>query len=124
MEQSVSKKDIANLLKDARAKCKLSVEEVSASLSSNGFDIAPKTIYNYETGTSSPQVMVFLILCKIYGIEDPAKALKVGYTRTIEVNPREEYLLDCFRKASPEVQDAALRVLEPIEKGSTASLAG
>lgn len=124
MEQNISKKDVANLLKDARARCKLSVEEVSRSLASYGYEIAAKTIYNYETGTSSPPVAMFLILCKIYGIEDPARALQVGYTRKVEVTPKEEFLLERFRKASPEMQDAALRVLEPVEEESINSLVG
>ena len=126
MEQEyfVTKKDVANLLKDARARCKLSVDEVAVSLTSYGFDIAAKTIYNYEAGTSQPSVSMFLVMCKIYGIEDPAKAMKIGYTRKVEVTPKEEFLLERFRKASPEMQDAALRVLEPIEEESISSLVG
>lgn len=44
--------------------------------------------------------------------------------RRIEVSPKEERLLEYFRKASPELQEAALRMLEPAEKDNSASLAG
>ena len=81
-------------------------------------------MYNYESGTSSPPVPMFLALCRIYGIEDIEAAIKGGYERKIAVNAQEEYLIECFRKASPEVQDAALRVLQPGEKESTALSVG
>lgn len=123
MEQLVSKKDVANLLKDARARCKLSIEEVAAALKSYGYEIVPKSLYNYENGTSQPPVSMFLVLCRIYGIED-IDAAKNGFARKIEVTAREEYLIECFRKAAPEVQDAALRVLQPVEKENTVSSAG
>ena len=124
MEQLVTKKDVANLLKDARARSKMSIEEVAAALKVYGYEIVPKSMYNYESGTSQPPVSMFLVLCKIYGIEDVTAAAKNGYARKIEVTAQEEYLVECFRKAAPEVQDAALRVLQPVEKENTASSAG
>lgn len=123
MEQLVSKKDVANLLKDARARCKMSIEEVAAALKTYGYEIVPKSMYNYENGTSQPPVSMFLVLCRIYGIED-IDAAKNGFARKIEVTAQEEYLIECFRKASPEVQEAAMRVLQPVEKENTVSSAG
>ena len=124
MEQLVTKKDVANLLKAARARSKMSIEEVAAALKVYGYEIVPKSMYNYESGTSQPPVSMFLVLCKIYGIEDVTAAAKNGYARKIEVTAQEEYLVECFRKAAPEVQDAALRVLQPVEKENTVSSAG
>ena len=124
MEQLVTKKDVANLLKDARARSKMSIEEVAAALKVYGYEIVPKSMYNYESGTSQPPVSMFLVLCKIYGIEDVTAAAKNGYARKIEVTAQEEYLVECFRKAAPEVQDAALRVLQPVEKENTALSVG
>ena len=124
MEQLVTKKDVANLLKDARARSKMSIEEVAAALKAYGYEIVPKSMYNYESGTSQPPVSMFLVLCKIYGIEDVTAAAKNGYARKIEVTAQEEYLVECFRKAAPEVQDAALRVLQPVEKENTALSVG
>lgn len=116
MEPIVSKKDVANILKIARARNKMTVEEVAAALKAHGYDIVPKSMYNYESGLSSPPVPMFLILCKIYGIDD-LSAMKEGiYARKIEVTAQEEYLIECFRKATPEVQDIAIRILQPTEK--------
>lgn len=124
MEQLVSKKDVANLLKDARTRNRMSIEEVAAALKTYGYEIVPKSMYNYESGTSQPPVSMFLVLCRIYGIEDVTGAVKNGFVRKIEVTAQEEYLIECFRKAAPEVQDAALRVLQPVEKENTASSVG
>ncbi len=115
MEQLISKKDVANLLKDARAQCRMSVEEVAAALKSYGYEIVPKSMYNYENGVSQPPVSMFLALCRIYGIEDVIAAVKDGYTRTLTVTAQEEQLVERFRRASPELQRAALRVLQPAE---------
>ena len=98
--------------------------QLAATLKSYGYEIAPKSMYNYESGLSQPPVSMFLILCRIYGIEDLDKAMEEGVRRKIEVTVQEEYLVECFRKATPEVQDAALRVLQPVEKDSTASMVG
>ena len=124
MEQLVSKKDVANLLKDARTRNRMSIEEVAAALKTYGYEIVPKSMYNYESGTSQPPVSMFLVLCRIYGIEDVTGAVKNSFVRKIEVTAQEEYLIECFRKAAPEVQDAALRVLQPVEKENTASSVG
>ena len=70
MEQLVSKKDVANLLKDARARNKMTIEQVAAALKSYGYEIVPKSMYNYESGTSQPTAAMFLVFCRIYGIDD------------------------------------------------------
>ena len=124
MEQLVSKKDVATMLKDARLQCKMSVDEVAAALKTYGYEIVPKSMYNYESGLSAPSAAMFLVLCKIYGIDRPGQTLENGFSRKIEVSPKEETLLEYFRAASPELQDAALRMLQPTEKDNTGSLVG
>ena len=52
VEQLVSKKDVANLLKDARARNKMTIEQVAAALKSYGYEIVPKSMYNYESGNN------------------------------------------------------------------------
>ncbi len=104
----MDKMQIAALLKDARVQNKMSVEEVAAALRSFGHEIMPKTIYNYETGNSMPQVPVFLALCRIYGIDDIFDA---KYHKKIEVSALEETLVNLFRSASSELRSAAIRVL-------------
>ncbi len=123
MEQIVSKKAVAALLKDARSRCRFSVEEVAESLKAYGFEIVPKSLYNYERGISSPPVPMFIALCHIYGIEDVSAGAKPIYKRKIEVSEREENLVMYFRQATPEAQELALKMLKP-EKQDTSSLAG
>lgn len=124
MEQLVTKKDVANLLKDARQKNRMSVDEVAAALKTYGYEIVPKSMYNYESGLSQPPVSMFLALCKIYGIEDLLETLQNGVVRKIEVSMQEEMLIEYFRQASPEAQELALKMLKPTEKDSTASKVG
>ena len=109
MEPLVSKKDIANILKDARARSKMSVEEVADALKAYGYNIVPKSMYNYESGTSQPPVSMFLVLCRIYGMDDLPAASEGKYARKIEVSEDEEKLVKWYRDASPEVRDAAMR---------------
>lgn len=122
--EGYDKEQIAALLKDARAQNKMSVDEVAVALRTYGMEIAPKSIYNYEKGLNMPQVPMFLAMCKVYGIEDPVRTLSAGYQRKIHVSAREETLVEYFRAASPELQDAALRMLTPAEKENTASKVG
>ena len=44
MEPIVSKKDVANILKIARARNKMTVEEVATALKAHGYDIVPKSM--------------------------------------------------------------------------------
>ena len=44
------KEKIACILKECRKKNKFSVDYVANELKSQGFEIAPKTLYGYETG--------------------------------------------------------------------------
>ena len=120
----IDKKQITALLRDARARNKMSVEEVATALKAYGFDLAPKSLYNYESGNSMPQVPIFIAMCKVYGIEDIIDALHNTHTIRVEVSQREQTLLNYFKAASPELQDAALRMLEPVEKDNTASRVG
>lgn len=65
------------------------------------------------------------LMCMDEDAPDSLRQLaKNGYARKIEVTAQEEYLVECFRKAAPEVQDAALRVLQPVEKENTVSSVG
>lgn len=124
MEQLVSKKDVANILKDARLRNKMTIEEVSAALKTYGYEIVPKSMYNYESGTSQPTAAMFLVFCRIYGIDDLRSIIGGTYIQKMEVSAREQELLENFQRATPEVQDAALRVLQPVEKENIASMVG
>lgn len=115
----MTKEQVASLLRTKRRELGLSGGEVVQSLRAYGVDISAKTLWGYENGVSAPSVQTFLALCRIYGVEDV-----IGEVKAQDVSGREKELLRYFRAASPELQDAALRMLKPEEKENTASLVG
>ena len=122
---SFTKKQIADLLKDKRLERDLKGSEVVRQLKqSYDIELSDKTLYGYENGVSSPNIPTFLALCKIYEIEDVIGALEQVKTRRRALSVTEERLVKFFRASSPELQEAALRMLTPAEKESTASRAG
>lgn len=48
----------------------MSVSDVAESLAENDINVAIKTIYGWENGTTQPDADTLLFLCKIYGIEN------------------------------------------------------
>lgn len=67
----MDKKEIGAKLREYRKKCGLDAKDVSNRLL-NQFNItlADKSLYNYETGRTSPTPNVLLALCSIYGVRD------------------------------------------------------
>lgn len=125
MSQRFTKKQIADLLKDMRLEKDLKGPEVVRLLKQR-FDIelSDKTLYGYENGVSSPNIPTFLALCDIYEIEDVLGALEKTKPHRRTLSPTEERLIKYFKAASPELQEAALRMLQPVEKENTASKVG
>jgi len=125
MSQRFTKKQIADLLKDMRLEKDLKGPEVVRLLKQR-FDIelSDKTLYGYENGVSSPNIPTFLALCDIYEIEDVLGALEKTRPHRRTLSPTEERLIKYFKAASPELQEAALRMLQPVEKENTASKVG
>ena len=120
----MKKEQVASLLKDKRHEMHLTGDEVVQKLKSYGINISAKTLWGYENCASSPSVPTFLALCKIYEVEDIISEAKAKPVTIPNVSQREQTLLEYFRAASAELQDAALRMLTPAEKESTASRAG
>ena len=120
----MTKEQVASLIRDKRHEKKLTGEEVVQKLRSSGINISAKTLWGYENGTSSPSVSTFLALCRIYEIENIIDEANAKPTTDKGITARERTLLDYFRKASPELQDAALRMLQPTEKDNSGSLVG
>lgn len=110
MKELITKKDVGNILKYARLQNKLSIDEVAFSLKAYGFDLKARSLYNYESGLSMPPVNMFLVLCRIYGLED-----LIPKDGTPEIKPveREKMLIEYFHAASPEVQALTLKMLKP-----------
>lgn len=65
---------IGATLKNARKNAGLTVKDVCCILMKNDINIAEKTIYGWENDFSSPNVHIFLLLCKCYGIKDVLKS--------------------------------------------------
>lgn len=107
---------------------KLSGSEVCKKLDSlYGIQLSPKTLWGYENGVSRPDANVFVVLCKIYEVSDPVaeiQQLPSMPVKKVQLSPREELLINYFRRASQEKQDAVLLLLEPSEKDGSSSLVG
>lgn len=61
---------IAEKLREYRKKMGLSVDDVSAFLNDQGYEIAARSVYGYENGSRMPNADVFLSLCVLYGCTD------------------------------------------------------
>ncbi len=119
-----TKKQIADLLKDKRLELGLTGLEVVQRLKQQyDIDLSDKTLYGYERAVSSPNIPLFLALCRIYEIEDVLGSLERAKTRRRALTVTEERLVTYFRQASPEAQELALKMLKP-EEQDTASLVG
>lgn len=119
-----TKKQIADLLKDKRLELGLTGLEVVRRLKQQyDIDLSDKTLYGYERAVSSPNVPLFLALCRIYEIEDVASSLEKAKTRRRSLTITEEKLVTYFRQASPEAQELVLKMLKP-EEEDTVSLVG
>lgn len=122
MFDSLTKEQVAALLRDKRNEKGLTGQEVSDKLKLYGINISKTTIWGYEKGVSRPSVQTFLALCKIYEIADVISEVKAKPV-SVTLTPREEQLVRFFRQASPEAQELVMKMLKP-EKEDTDSLVG
>ena len=58
------------VLKEYRKRNHYSVKDVSIRLMEHDIDVAPKTIYGWESGQAQPTADTLLLLCEIYNIPD------------------------------------------------------
>ena len=61
---------IPKVLKEYRKRNHYSVKDVSIRLMEHDIDVAPKTIYGWESGQAQPTADTLLLLCEIYNIPD------------------------------------------------------
>lgn len=88
------KKSIGTILKSARKKAGLKIEDVQKMLLKNDIHLALKTIYGWENDFSMPNINIFLLLCKHYGIKDILKTF--GY----ESKKEKQYVYFCENEYS------------------------
>lgn len=61
--------DFSEKLKSARIFSGYSIKEATVKLISAGIKISEKTLYNWESGTRTPDADDFMIICDVYGIK-------------------------------------------------------
>lgn len=98
---------IAKVLKEYRKRNHYTVNDVSIMLKKHSMDVAPKTIYGWESGQAQPSADTLLALCEIYNITDILDTF--GYESRFPLNasltPHEYDLIKSYRE-HPELQIA------------------
>ena len=124
MQAKITKKQIADLLKDKRLEADLTGPEVIRRLKQEyDIDLSDKTLYGYEKATSAPNIPLFLALCRIYGVDDIFGALGVAAPRRPALSSDEKKLLTYYEASTAEARELALKMLKP-EKEDTVSRVG
>lgn len=110
--------NISTKLREFRKMMGLSVEEVSAYLKEQGYDIAARSVYGYENGSRMPNADVFLCLCVLYGCTDIL--FEFGYsTKKMHQNSNtseEQEILDKYNEL-PDGGKDMIRGALGLEKG-------
>lgn len=114
----MSKETVGLKLRSLREQKGYNAKDVSAILEERfSLNVQYKTIYNYENGRNSPDVDVFLALCKIYGCRDVL--YEFGYTDIKEIynihSSEEKEVIEKYRKL-PESSKDMIRGALDIEK--------
>lgn len=103
---------IPRVLKEYRKKNHFTVNDVSLMLHERSIEVAPKTIYGWESGQANPSADMLLTLCEMYNITDILTVF--GYTEDdtyFHVTPSERALVESYRK-HPELQKAVNKLLD------------
>lgn len=97
---------IPKVLKEYRKKNKYSVTDVSLLLRDRSINVAPKTIYGWESGQSQPSADTLLTLCELYNVKNILNTF--GYNcndEEFQLTSQERALIKSYR-AHPERQEA------------------
>lgn len=103
---------IPRVLKEYRKRNHLTVNDVSLMLHERSIEVAPKTIYGWESGQANPSADMLLTLCEMYNITDILTVF--GYKEDdsyFHVTPSERALIESYRK-HPELQKAVNKLLD------------
>ena len=103
---------IPKVLKEYRKRNHLTVNDVSFMLHERSIEVAPKTIYGWESGQANPSADMLLTLCEMYNITDILTVF--GYKEDdsyFHVTPSERALIESYRK-HPELQKAVNKLLD------------
>lgn len=96
---------IPKVLKEYRKKNHYTVNDVSLMLRERSLEVAPKTIYGWESGQANPSADMLLTLCEMYHINDILGSFGYRGNEDFYVSPTERTLVEAYR-AHPELQEA------------------
>ena len=88
---------IPKVLKEYRKKNKYTVNDVSIMLHERSLDVAPKTIYGWESGQANPSADMLLTLCEMYNITDILAAFGFSDNGDFHVTNHEQALIESYR---------------------------
>lgn len=107
--------EIGSVLRKSRLTAKMSVDQVSKLLTSQGYKASPKTVYSWENGNSRPDIEILMKLCDIYGIKDILRTFGYnGYKEdgSIQLNMHEIDLVEKYRALDPPGQSHVDSILQ------------
>ncbi|MBO5069566.1 MAG: helix-turn-helix transcriptional regulator [Roseburia sp.] len=96
---------IPKVLKEYRKKNQYTVNDVSLMLHERSIDVAPKTIYGWESGQANPSADMLLTLCELYNIENILSAFGYSDTENFHITAAEKDVIEHYRE-HPELQEA------------------
>lgn len=116
--------EIAKGLRLSRTSKKYTVNQMVEKLKHKGVDISAKTIYGWESGRRQPDADTLMLWCEICEVKDIMSLF--GYDNEIEnmtdeevdaaIKETAEEAVEIFNSLSPELQQAALEILEILKK--------
>lgn len=96
---------IPKVLKEYRKKNHYTVTDVALMLRERSIDVAPKTIYGWESGQANPSADALLTLCELYNVTDILSAFGYAGAENFHVTASERALIESYRR-HPELQEA------------------
>ena len=96
---------IPKVLKEYRKKNHYTVNDVSLLLHERSMEVAPKTIYGWESGQANPSAHMLLTLCEVYHITNILDSFGYNGNENFHVTPAERSIVEAYR-AHPELQEA------------------
>lgn len=96
---------IPKVLKEYRKKNQYTVGDVALMLHERSVDVAPKTIYGWESGQAQPSADVLLTLCELYNVTNILSAFGYENEEDFNLTSQERALIKSYR-AHPELQEA------------------
>ena len=99
--------EVMHILKDIRNKKGITVAEAVAYIEQENFNrVSKKTLYGWEEGTSKPDIESFILLCRLYGIQDVRELFEgeTVYIEEVDVALRDKLYRSYVKRA--EYRDA------------------